>query len=85
MSVTLHNHIRESVLKTALLHQLKNGQKSPERAARNMEELLLRFQPGSMEQFHYTDLLSMIKSCTLEECLNLIMKKLSDSRSAWWH
>ena len=41
MSGTLHQHIRESVLKTALLHQLKNGQKAPERTARNLIEMLL--------------------------------------------
>lgn len=77
MTVTIHKHIRESVLKTALLHQLRNGQKSPERAARNIEELLLKFSPCSMELFHYTDLLALIKSCSREECLDIIMRKLS--------
>ncbi len=76
MSITLRNHIRKSVLRTALLHQLKNGVNSPERAARNIEELL-QFHSCSMGKFQYTDLLAMIKSCTLEECLNIIMKKLS--------
>ncbi len=77
MSVAIHKHIRESVLKTALLHQLKNGRKSPERTARNMEELLLKFNPGSDGLFHYTDLLALIKNSSPEECLDIIIRKLS--------
>lgn len=77
MSVTVHKHIRESVLKTALFHQLRNGRKSPERTARNIEELLQKFSPGSMELFHDAELPVLIKSCTTEECLDIIMKKLS--------
>ncbi|HBD00872.1 MULTISPECIES: hypothetical protein [Clostridia] len=77
MSATIHKHIRESVLKTALLHQLRNGQKSPERTARNLEELLEKFNPLSAELFSYSDLVVLIKSCTMEECLDIIMHKLS--------
>jgi len=77
MSGTLHQHIRESVLKTALLHQLRNGQKAPERTARNLIEMLLKFSPISKELFTFNELLFMIKSCSREECLNLIMQKLS--------
>ncbi len=77
MSTTIHKHIRESVLKTALLHQLRNGQKSPERTARNLEELLEKFSPITAELFSYSDLVALIKSCTREECLDIIMRKLS--------
>ena len=77
MSTTIHKHIRESVLKTALLHQLRNGQTSPERTARNLEELLEKFSPIAAELFSYSDLVALIKSCTREECLDIIMHKLS--------
>lgn len=77
MSTAIHKHIRESVLKTALLHQLRNGQKSPERTARNLEELLQKFSPISAELFSYSDLVALIKSCSWEECLDIIMHKLS--------
>ncbi|MDR0923389.1 MAG: hypothetical protein LBT06_14000 [Hungatella sp.] len=77
MSTTIHQHIRESVLKTALFHQLKNGQKSPERTARNLEELLDKFSPISAELFSYSDLVALIKNCSREECLDIIMHKLS--------
>lgn len=77
MSGTLHKHIRESVLKTALFHQLKNGQKAPERTARNLRELLLKFSPASSELFTYEELLIMIKNCSRDDCLNLIIQKLA--------
>ncbi len=77
MSAIIHKHIRESVLKTALFHQLKNGKKSPERTARNLEELLQKFNPISTELFSYSDLISLIKDCSWEECLDIIMNKLS--------
>lgn len=75
MSVAIHKHIRESLLKTALIHQLKNGQKSPERTARNILELLLKFTP--VELFNYNDLLSLIKNSSREECLDIIMRKIT--------
>lgn len=77
MSAIIHKHIRESVLKTALLHQLRNGQKSPERTARNLEELMQKFNPMTAELVSYSDLVSLIKNCSLEECLDIIMHKLS--------
>ncbi len=77
MSGTLHNHIRESVLKTALLHLLKNGQKAPERTARNLCELLQKFSPATSDLFTYDELLIMIKSCSRDDCLNLIIQKLA--------
>ena len=77
MSMTIHKHIRESVLKTALLHQLKNGQKAPERTARNLIELLMKYNPAASELYTYDDLLSMIKRSSTEECLEFIMQKLS--------
>lgn len=75
--MSIHNHIRETVLKTALLHQLKNGQNSPERAARNVKELLQKFNPASPQLISYGDLLLLIKTCSKEECLDMIMQKLN--------
>lgn len=77
MSAAIRKHIRESVLKTALLHQLKNGQRSPERTARNMEELLIKYSPAAAGLIHYTDLLALVKSSSPDECLDKIMRKLS--------
>lgn len=77
MSLTIHQHIRESVLKTALMRLLKNGQKSPERTARNIIELLVKFNPASADLFEYSSLSSLIKTTAWEECLDMILKKLS--------
>lgn len=77
MSLTLHQHIRESVLKTALMRLLKNGRKSPERTARNILELLVKFNPAAADLFDYSGLSSLIKTTAWEECLDVILKKLS--------
>lgn len=77
MSLTIHQHIRKSVLKTALMRMLKNGQKSPERTARNVLELLVKFNPASADLFDYSSLSSLIKTTSREECLDIILKKLS--------
>lgn len=77
MSLNMHQHIRESVLKTALVHLLKNGGKSPERTARNIQELLLKFNPDTETVLSYLNLLSLVKSKPWEECLEIILKKLS--------
>jgi hypothetical protein len=77
MSEIIRKRIRESALKTALLHQLRNGRKSPERTARNLKELLEKFSPISADLFSYSDLVLLIKSCSWEECLDIIMHKLS--------
>ena len=78
MSVTMQEHLRESVFKTALFHLLKNSKKSPERTARNIEELLLKFNPASGEwQLDYGELLQLIQTSSREECINYIMSKIS--------
>jgi hypothetical protein len=74
MSAIIHKRIRESVLKTALIHQLRNGKKSPERTTRNILELLLKFSPNKL--FHYDELLTLIKKSSPEECLEVIMQKI---------
>lgn len=78
MAITMQEHLRESVLKTALLHLLRNSQKSPDRAARNIQELLLKFKPdAAAEYFNPEELLSLLKTCSREECLARIMDKLT--------
>ena len=49
MYATMQEHLRESVFKTALFHFLKNSKKSPERTARNIEELLNKFSTSPCE------------------------------------
>lgn len=76
--MSLENHLRESMLKTALLHLLKNQKKSPDRAARNIQETLQRFNPrGQAAAYRYEELLEIIKSYSKEDCINWIMSHLS--------
>ena len=76
--MSLESHLRESMLKTALLHLLKNQKKSPDRAARNIQEMLLHFNPsGRAGAYQYDDLLNVITSCPKEDCINWIMNHLS--------
>lgn len=78
MSVTMQEHLRESVFKTALFHLLKNCKKSPERTARNIEELLLKFKPANTgDSFTYSELLNLIKNFSQEDCISYIMNKIS--------
>lgn len=78
MSASMQEHLKESVFKTALFHFLKNSKKSPERAARNIEELLIKFSPLLDERLPgYAELLQLIKTSTLEECISYIMNRIS--------
>ncbi len=77
MSTAIQQHLKESVLKTALYHLLRNREKSPERTARNMEELLHRFQPAAGNGlFTYENLLLLINNYSMEDCLNMIIDQL---------
>lgn len=76
--MSLETHLRESMLKTALFHLLKNKKKSPDRAARNIQEMLLRFNPsGKAGAYQYDNLLRIITSCSKEDCISWIMNHLS--------
>lgn len=76
--MSLERRLRESMLRTALLHLLKNQKKCPERTARNILEMLLRFNPsGQADSYHYKNLIKVIGSCSREDCINWIMNHLS--------
>lgn len=76
--MSLESHLRESILRTALIHLLKNQKKSPARTARNIREMLLRFNPsGQADAYQYEDLLKAVNSCSKEDCMNWIMSHLS--------
>ena len=78
MSATMQEHLRESMFKTALFHFLKNSKKSPERTARNIEELLNKFHPSPCEcRIKYDELLQLIRTSSMEECISYIMDKVS--------
>ena len=78
MSASMQEHLKESVFKTALIHFLRNSKKSPERTARNIEELLVKFSPQeTRKRPDYDELLRLIKTSSLEECISCIMNKLS--------
>lgn len=76
--MSVESHLRESMLRTALLHLLKHQNHSPERTARNIQELLKRFEPGRSDSpCSYEELLDIIKHGTREECLDFVMKRIS--------
>ena len=76
--MSLESHLRESVLRTALLHLMKNQNKSPERTARNIAELLsLMPNPPQKGCPQYEELLRAVQSYPGEEFLSWIMKRLS--------
>ena len=78
--MSVENHLRLAMLETALRHLLKNRKKSPERTARNMEELLQRFEqhhPAMQGMFpDYQELLSIILSSPDEECIGQILCRI---------
>lgn len=75
--MSVESHLRESMLKTALIHLLRNQQKSPDRTARNIQEVLERFsQAGKNPMFDYEELLQVIKSVSREDCVDWIMKRI---------
>lgn len=76
--MSVENHLRESILRTALFHLLKNQKKSPDRAARNIQEVLIHYNPsGQASAYHYQELLEAVRSYPREECVNWIMSHLS--------
>lgn len=75
--MSVENHLKESILRTALFHLLKNQKKSPDRAARNILEVLLHYNPsGQAAAFQYEELRKVIASCPKEECVNWIMNHI---------
>lgn len=78
MSASMQEHLKESVFKTALIHFLRNSKKSPERTARNIEELLVKFSPQETgRRLEYDELLQLIKTASLDDCIRFIMNRLS--------
>lgn len=76
--MSLERHLRESMLRTTLLHLLKDQKRCPERTARNILEMLLRFNPsGQADSYQYENLLKAIGSRSKEDCVNWIMDHLS--------
>lgn len=76
--MSVESHLRASMLKTALLHLLKHHKSSPERTARNIQELLSRFNTDrSGSPLSYEDLLGIVKRSTPEECLDWVMNRIS--------
>lgn len=75
--MSLETHIRESVLKTALVHILKNQSKSPERICRNIRELLSSIYP-EMKKIPFEDdrLLNAMKDMTLEELIHWLLAQI---------
>ena len=75
MYANMQEHLRESVFKTALFHFLRNSKKSP---ARNIEELLNKFNTSPCEcRMKYDELLQLIKTSSMEDCISYIMDKIS--------
>lgn len=76
--MSVESHLRESMLRTALLHLLKHQNNSPERVARNIQELIKRFDTGhSRPSCPYAELLDIIRHGTREECLDWVMHRIS--------
>ena len=78
--MSVENQLRLAMLKTALRHLLKNREKSPERTARNIEELLQRFEqlhPAVQGLFpDYQELLAILRSTPGEECIGQILCRI---------
>lgn len=75
--MSVESHLRESMLKTALNHLLRNQQKSPDRTARNIQEVLARFSQADKNMLlDYEELLQIIKSFSREDCVDWIMKQI---------
>ena len=76
--MSVESHLRESMLRTALLHLLKHQNNSPERVARNIQELLKRFDAGRSDSpCSYEELLDIIRHSSREECLDWVMHRIS--------
>lgn len=76
--MSVESHLRESMLKTALLHLLKHQKNSPDRTARNIQELLNRFPTDRFAaSWSYEELLEIVKNGTRDECLDWVMRRIS--------
>lgn len=75
--MSVENNLRLSMLKTALLHLLKNCKKSPERTARNIEEMLqiyAQFHPNTVSDLPgHKELLELLQTHSREECIDIIL------------
>lgn len=72
--MSLEKHIRETILKTALLHMLKNQSKSPERICRNIRELLSSIYPEAQEiRIEDDRLLHAIKALPIDQLINWLL------------
>ncbi|MBT9778663.1 hypothetical protein GPL15_19435 [Clostridium sp. MCC353] len=78
--MSVENNLRLSMLKTALFHLLRNHKKSPERTARNIEEMLQIYvqfhpDPGTKLPGH-NELLALLQTHSREECIDIILHRL---------
>lgn len=78
--MSVENNLRLSMLKTALFHLLRNHKKSPERTARNIEELLqiyAQFHPNPEAVLPgHRELLELLQTHSREECIDVILHRL---------
>lgn len=83
--MSVENNLRLSMLKTALFHQLKNHKKSPERTARNIEEILQLFakvDPDKQDGLPgHKELLDLLQTHSREDCLDLILHYFAEKGS----
>lgn len=79
--MSLENRLRSAMLRTVLNHLLKNQEKSPERTARNIGEVLLKYsqlpQPADYAPIGYDELLDIIRSHSREDSIELILNRFS--------
>ena len=75
--ISLEKHIQKTVLKTALLHLLKNPAASKERICRNIQELISGLYP-QVKDFHLDDtqLADAVKRMDPEELLVWLLAQL---------
>lgn len=78
MSMSYEGRLRQSVLKTALAHQLKNMEKAPQRTVRNMREILEKFT-GTVPGPAFTEevLLKLVQEKPSQEVLDYILRNLA--------
>lgn len=78
--MSVEDNLRLSMLKTALFHLLRNHKKSPERTARNIEELLqiyAQFHPDRKSNLPgHKELLDLLETHAREDCLDLLLHYL---------
>lgn len=78
--MSVENHIRRAIYKTAVLHTLKNKSNAPERTARNILDLFCRLSPdAAFCPFSYEELLQVLTTSPEEASLDWILKRVSQS------